>query len=169
MKKLVWIFIILVIFLIFLMFPWMMFGSFREPNPPKPRIRSGEFPFTIVYEINGEKIIIEDTMICKYDGVGWNEGVGKYRKWKSYLASSPKEDAVLLVADDKRKIYCFVGSAEYYMGDEKYPEKRPLTPRLINIRLDNDFTSISQDELLEMYNIRLISWEFSDPIVNSFK
>ena len=50
-----------------------------------PEIRYGEFPFRLEYEINGERFVIEDTVICEFDGIGWNEAQGKFRKWKDYL------------------------------------------------------------------------------------
>ena len=154
----------------FVVFPWAMMalGITLLPNPPKPEITYGEFPFRLEYEINGKRIIVEDTFVCEYDGIGINEGEGKFRKWKGYLSSNGG-DSVLLVTDDTRMIYLFVGSAEYYMGDEKYPEKRPLTPRIYMVKLSDMDTSIfSQDELLDYYNIKLISWSFTEPIVNNF-
>lgn len=151
--------------------PWITIyisGLFMS-KPSAPQITYGEFPFRLEYEINGEKLVVEDTMICEYDGVGWNEGWGKFRKWKGYLENSD-EESVLLINDNTRKIYCFVGSAEYYMGDERYPKKRPLTPRVYMVKLDDmDTTTFTQEELLEKYKIKLISWDFSEPIINDFK
>ena len=150
--------------LVFLSLPWfiiyMQYASM--PDPPKPLITQGEFPFKLVYEINGEQKVVEDTVICKYDGIGMNEGQGKYRKWKSYIAGSGEPD-VLLVVDGKRKVYCYVGSAEYYMDDKEYPEPRPLTPRVYTVG------SYAPEELLAKYKIKLISWGFSDPIVNTVR
>lgn len=52
------------------------------PNPPEPQITYGEFLFKLECEINGDKKTVEDTVMREYDGIGWNEGSGKYRKWK---------------------------------------------------------------------------------------
>jgi len=139
-------------------------------NPPKPEVTYGEFPFRLEYKINGELVIIEDVVICEFDGFGWNEMRGKYRKWTSHLSNSKKESAVLIIVDEKVKIYCYVGSAEYYMGDEKWPELRPLTPRFVPIKNNpNDMNVYQIDEFIEKYGLKLISWEFTDPIVNTFK
>jgi len=174
MKKMI-IFILIIIVLAIIAFftlPWIIIaiGTTLKPNPSCPEITYGEFPFRLIYEINEKKIEVEDTLICEYDGIGMNEGQGKYRKWKEYLKSNNKEKAVLLLNDGARKLYCFIGSAEYYMNDEKYPEHRPLTPRVYMVKLDNKDTAIFiQQELLEIYKINLISWEFTEPITNSFK
>ena len=87
-----------------------------------------------------------------------------------YLLSNKKEDGVLVVVDEKIKIYCFVGSAAYYMDDERYPEQRPLMPRFYHVKLNSlDTTVYEIDEFIEKYGLKLISWEFTDPIVNTFK
>lgn len=55
------------------------------------------------------------------------------------------------------------------MDDEKYPEKRPLTPRLYDITKNYNTYSLTPDEIAEVYSIEIVSWNFSDPIENSFQ
>jgi len=172
MKKILLIIIgiIVVIVIGLITLPWIIIaiGFASLPNPPMPEIRYGEFPFRLVYELNGEQIVVEDTIICEFDGIGSNAAVGKHRKWKAHLANSGGE-SVLLVSDDTRKIYCYVGDAEYYMDDETHPEERPLTPRIYSVKLNkSDMSILSQEEILDKYNIKLLSWDFTEPIVNSF-
>lgn len=171
MKRKMPIIILISLVLIFVSFPWVFMYLHMQfsPDPPLPEITYGEFPFRLEYEVNGERFVVEDTVICEYDGIGMNEAQGKYRKWKSYLASNKKEDSVLLLTDEERKIYCFVGSAEYYMNDETYPEQRPLSPRVYAIRLTENSPMPNQEGLLDMYNVKLISWNLEEPITNSFK
>ena len=70
-----------------LVLPWMLLylGIAFSPDPPRPEITRGEFPFRLEYEIDGKRVVIEDTLICEFDGFGMNEGAGKYRKWKGRL------------------------------------------------------------------------------------
>ncbi len=140
------------------------------PNPPQPQETNGEFPFELTYKIDGETITIRDVYVCEYDGVGFNEGNGKYRKWNGYIKGTG-ETSILLIEDTEREIYCFVGDAEFYMGDEKYPEKKPLAPRLYNVTNNSNVEyveSYSSNEIMEYYKIEIISWTSSDPIENSF-
>lgn len=106
------------IIVFFTVWPWVSIslGISLLPNPPKPEIIYGEFPFRLVYEINGERKVIEDTLICEYDGIGMDEGRGKYRKWKEHLASGNQE-IMLLKIDNTKEIYYNPGPADYYMGD----------------------------------------------------
>lgn len=172
--------LILAIIVYFTVWPWAMIavGISLLPNPSKPEITYGEFPFRLEYEINGERKVIEDTLICEYDGIGMDEGQGKYRKWKGYLASE-KERLLLLEVDTpvalrsdrkvvKQEIYYPIGSARYYMGDVKEYEtyKQSFPDACYSEKYEDGGTSsgiIRADELFEKYNIKLISWDYTQP------
>ena len=105
-----------------------LWSPFFGSTPPQPVIRYGEFPFRLEYEINGRIVVVEDTIICKYDGVVVYEMSTKYLKWKGSLASgnkAPLTDAydVSLLIDEVNKICFFLGEPKYYMGAyEDYDE-----------------------------------------------
>lgn len=168
----------------FVVWPWVLiFSGTYLPNPLKPEITYGEFPFKLVYEINGKKKVIEDSLICEYDGIGINEGQGKYRKWKDHLASGKKELLLLKVNNPvgfgsggkivTREIYYNTGSAGYYMGDlgegEEY-DNNILVACYFEKYADGSTSdgAISQGELLNKYHIKLISWDYTKPIKNKF-
>jgi len=152
--------------------PWVFlaFGTtFLLPNPPMPEIRYGEFPFRLEYEINGERIVVEDTIICKFDGVGAGTN-GKYLKWDSFLVSGKKPPSksagAAMPIDEENNLYFSVGSAEYYMG----VREGAMPSNLHAVRFGNGGAqSVFEDELLTKYGIRLLSWEPSAPIQNTFK
>lgn len=161
-----------VVIVMFFSLPWLLIGAsiWLSPNPPKPNITYGEFPFELVYEIDGEVVTVKDTYICEYDGIGANEGTGKYRVWKGYIKGTG-EETILLCEDEDREVHCFVGDAEYYMNDEKYPEKRPFAPRVFDTAKPNKFPKpelFSSEEIMDYYGIKIISYKFTDPIENSF-
>lgn len=156
----------------FLSMPWLLIftGIQQEPDPPRPEITYGEFPFRLEYEINGQRKVIEDTLICEYDGVGMDEGRGKYRKWKKILATG-KERITLLKADDTKEIYYSPGSANYYMGDYGDATYKHNFPNASIKQTNGSIVSnglINADQLLEEYNIKLISWDYTPPIKNRF-
>ena len=146
--------------------------SFSQTVPEEPKFKYGEFPFELVYEIDGEIITVNDVYVCEYDGISADTGRGKYRKWEGYIKGTGK-DAVFICGDNERKVYCFVGDAEFYMNDERYEEPRPLTPRVYAVNNDSANYDIaffnSTEELMEYYKIRIISWKLSEPIENSFE
>lgn len=149
----------------------MYYGINSLPNPPEPAITYGEFPFRLEYELNGQRMVIQDRLICEYVGVGSDEGRGKYREWKGKLASG-EERVTLLVVDENTEIYYSPGHANYYMGDmQENITFNHNSPDALVIRKDGKFTTYSRieaSELLQQYNIRLIRWDYTQPIENSF-
>jgi len=151
--------------------PWFLLGVLLPltiPNPPAPRVKYGEFPFRVEYEINGERIIVEDTFIARFAGHGYDFGRGKFRKWNGYVASNRKSGVVIL-KDGAKTIYLSVGGPGYYMGDAGFaPGERLIPGFIMEERRDGILHESSRKELFEPYNIRLIDWELSDPIEDNF-
>lgn len=165
--------IILVIFFVvfsFVALPWTLIyvGGWFSPNPPQPEITYGEFPFKLVYEMKDETIVVEDTYICEYDGIGWNEGSGKQRKWKGYVKSTGDE-GVLIAQDENCKIYCYIGSAQYYMGDENQTQESP-SPVFVKISVDENITNeqLLLEDALSSYGIQPVELVTTEPIENQF-
>lgn len=150
--------------------PITSIGEKFMSNQPTPQITYGEFPFKLTYKINGELFIIEDTIICEYSGTGWDEGQGKHRKWERNLASGNNE-VILLQLKDGTKIHYPIGSANFYMGDLEDYESFDFTfPNafIYEKKGDNFYNrQITDKELLAIYKIELISWDYTEPVTNS--
>lgn len=173
--------------IVFIALPWLLIfiGTQLEPNPPRPEITYGKFPFRLEYEINGQRKVIQDTLICEYDGIGSNEGQGKYRKWKDILAGGDRE-LPLLEVNGRTEISYYPGIAEYYMGDlDRTEEYQQTVSDSIIIEqggiiikkdgrvFENDGKTINtqfsnSNELLDKYHIKLISCDSTPPIKNDF-
>lgn len=166
--------------------PWLMIflGTSLLPNPPTPEITYGEFPFRLEYEINGQRMVIQDTLIFELDGIGADEGRGKYRKWKEHLASGNQKillmntDGASSIAYGNREIlnqviYYDPGPAWYYMGEYESDNgfKHAFPDASYSEKYQNGSSTygiIQADELLQKYNIKLISWDYTEPIKNTF-
>ena len=145
-------------------------------NPEESEITYGEFPFRITYELKGEVKVIEDVVICEYDGIEDLGTAGKKRKWKSYLESG-NERVSLLKEDDSLEFYFNYGAPENYMGDNqsrRYGEGLyydlsyiPFIKKDNGIQLED--SGMKSEEVWEKYGLRIIEWEYSMPIQNSFK
>ncbi len=155
------------------LFAWsaIFIGGWLSPDPPKPEVTYAEFPFEIVYTVEGETVTVNDIYVCEYVGVGWDEGRGKYRQWKGYIKSSGEDDLILL-EDENYKLACSVGDSGYYMSDPSMPTEK-FTPHVYYIRSHkSDIVSLGTmdiEQLKEQYKIKLISWKLSSPIQNSFE
>jgi hypothetical protein len=161
--------------------PWIVLsvGLWLQPNPPGPEIKNGKFPFELVYEINGEKTVVKDTILCEFDGFGVDEGRGKYRKWKETLASG-KEDIVLWRNNKgrtKQFLYYALPPASYLMGDGDKSDYDTDYNELYHngtILFTGDSKDSSDESLIESkklftkYGIKIIAFEFAPPITNTF-
>ena len=151
-------------------------------KPPIPSITYGEFPFMLVYEINGQKITLKDILIIEHEGVGWNEGWGYYNRWKKYYKSSivssdqviTERDFILfdgfIVGLGSTTITFKLGSANYYMGFEETDPfwiYEGIKPGDIVISNPKETRTISEEELLERFDIRIIERYISQPIAQS--
>ena len=142
-----------------------------EPIPSKPEITYGEFPFEIVYEIDGEMITINDVYVCEYEGIriGYLE---KYRSWKGYFKSTG-DDLLVLLQDGNLKFCCHVGDPNYYMSDPTMQEQK-YVPYIFYEIFPNEMGGKSSgildiEPMLEEYKLKLVSWNLSEPIKNSYK
>lgn len=165
----------------YFLFPWAVpwVGDIIIASPPKPKITYGEFPISVTYEVDGETKVVEDTVICEFDGIEMRGGAGKYRKWKSRLKSGNESLTLLLVEQEGLtvKIITFYGLPNYYMGDfeqskEAYERVMADDRYLHYIQWENGVQtgrSIPKEEVWEKYRLKVVSWEYSPPITNSFK
>ena len=150
--------------------PIMCYAA-NSPEPDVPLITYGEFPFTVVYEVNGEEHIIKDTVICEYAGSRWNEGDGKkHRIWDRRFESG--EYCVLYTVSEHAFIVLGLGrTTQYLMGDtEDNPQISDAYPQVLEY-FESGTTSLSspnEDEVFDTYGIRIISFETAPPIENTF-
>ena len=178
-----------------LMLPWVaiyLYGGFKTEEPEKPKITQESFPFTLVYELNGKELVIEDTMICKYTGSDWYMNDNKKsRTWDMELESGG--DSIVLwegenVEKEKQKIIIGV-EPEYYMDDvnddEEYGQvdqddnffpgmtkeeyrNSYLLLQTVDSEGGIDEEVVRKEELLSQYGIKILSWKCREPIKNNF-
>ena len=169
----------LMIILFVLLFPTIMDTFFYTPEEPaKPEVTYSEFPIQIEYMAFGERIVIDDTLICEFKGVErktWlemiNTGVSAVRLWDSRLEKAQEDhiDHIILLSDDQITIDYSLGSADYYMGDisirTTYPSFRVFETQPSG---EVTCTHIFSAEELKTYGIEVIDCLLAEPIKNSF-
>jgi len=165
--------VVFVLYILKIIFPFVM--MFFTGDIEKPKITYGEFPFKLTYEINDEIKVIEDILICEYDGVKITSN-GKRLKWKSYCLNSDEEDSIVTIysISNDEKIFYFIGEPSYFMGKAErrnYSTDDIFSAYIYEYEYGGFLTKriIKADELKEQYNIKIISFECSEPIKNSFK
>jgi hypothetical protein len=129
--------------------------------PPVPEIQYGEFPFEIVYSIDGEVFNKTDTM--KYENAVYSDydSLVKHQGWRA----KHEEDAELLCEIDGYSIYLDCGNGYYYMQNEKNYDD--YIPGEAMYWISGGSThGITFEEAKEEFGVEIISTKFSEPIEN---
>lgn len=170
--------------IILVLISWFFFavtGAFSifMSNPPRPEITYGEFPISIIYEVDGETKVIDDVVICEFDGFESRGTAGKYRKWKSRLKSGNESLAFFPVEQNVIiEVGIFRGFPNYYMGDyserskEDYEKSMADEQFMEYVEWKNGVKtgrSFSKEEVWEKYKLKILDVQYSQPIHNSFK
>jgi len=98
-----------------------------EPDTgKKPATTYAEFPFRLTYEKQGETFVVEDTLICQYEGRHCSS-TGREDVWRSTIAG--RDNIVIHSVSDKEKYLFSVGRCERALAGifpkaDEDPQKR---------------------------------------------
>ena len=139
-------------------------------NVPRPEIKEGRFNFSVTYEYNGEAKTVSGVYVCKYDGVIWyNPNRDPFVHWEeSFEGDGVNEygDIPICNTDDGGEIFISLFMyPEYFMGDPEYANAKPL----IRAELCYPDDQIGDPDILTEYGVKLISYEYDEPIENVYK
>ena len=141
---------------------------------PKPEVKDGEFDFALAYEVDGETKTIEGTYVCEYHGVSRNlDGVS--RDWTGYIKDHDNfteyeikttDDGVIMVSLDIRP--------EFFMSDPDYIDSYDIVPEPYVFITSGDPTieDPTNEVTFDYYegdDVKIISFEYDEPIENTYK
>ena len=142
-----------------------------------PEIEEGRFNFSVTYECDGEIKTVSGVYVCEYAGASWSiEGGGFSRDWDYHyegVEAGGGGQIHVATIDDGGKIYISLGFyPQYFMDDPEIGELTPPEP-IVYIEYaneDDDMASSFGDEemIAELYGIKIISYQYDDPIENTF-
>ena len=135
----------------------------------KPTVTEGEFPFSITYELDGERVTIEDVYKVHYVR---NDGYAdtKSRVYEGELKSSGEDDTLYtLKKDENTRVELWTHFyPDYLMGDTEYDyfDDQAFEPRIYYY--DANETEYHDEETLAAQGVKLISFKYPTPIENAF-
>ena len=141
---------------------------------PRPEIKTGEFDFSVTYEWNGETKTVSGVYVCEYNGTDWALDGGYHRDWKGYVKHDKMETQIEIgTTEDGGVILLSFGFyPEYFMDDPATGGREVPEPWLTvsHSFADGDGVEILNDaEIIEeTYGVKIISYQYSDPIENTF-
>lgn len=144
---------------------------------PKPEIKEGEFDFALTYELDGETKKLEGTYVCKFEGVSRAlDGVG--RDWTGYIKDHDDFTDYELKTTDEGTIKVNLDiCSEFFMADPFYKINAntddPKPEPYVYITSGDPTTEDPENEvtfnLYEGDDVKIISFEYDEPIENTYK
>ena len=139
---------------------------------PRPEIKNGEFDFTVTYEFNGEFKTVSGVYVCEYDGIDWVLDGVSHRDWVGYIKDGTTDECIKLATTEDGGIVelNLHFNPGHFMGDSYYEDDEPFEP-WITVRIeDEEGLSFENDAdlIAELYGARIISYEYDEPIENTF-
>ena len=136
---------------------------------PRPEVKEGRFNITVTYEYNGEVKEASGVYVCEYDGVIWyNVNRDPFVNWKESFEGDIEENGIIPICNTEDGGKIFIGLLlfpEYFMGDPEYADSTPI----IRAELWYPDEQIDDEERIAEYGVKLISYEYDEPIENTFK
>lgn len=143
---------------------------------PRPEIKEGRFNFSVTYEIKGETNTFSAVYVCEFNGTNWSVDGGYSRDWDIHVEGDYEGDnysAILGKVDDGGSIHLHFGLyPEYFMGDPETGDWGLPEPSIAIVYPENELGEMIQIgdpiELERDYGIRIVSYEYDEPIANTF-
>ena len=151
------------------------FGGFR--SVPKPEIKEGEFDFALTYEVDGKREKIEGTYVCKFEGVS-SALDGVDRQWKGYIKGHEDFTDYEIKTTDEGVIKVDLDiCADFFMSDPNFQNMKssddPKPEPYVYITSGDDSIEDPANEvtfsLYEGDDVKIISFEYDQPIENTYK
>ena len=165
----------------------LMLIVFSGCDEKEPLITSGEFPIILEYEYEGQTYIIEDIVVCTYKKIVYDSGGPRGSRWYSsslknnsstvILQFEENTESLMVPGQINKKSYIILdcGQGGYYLGD---PEDTDRGPYIFYQELHQVYSSggtrieqtkLTNQQLQEIFGIKIIRFEFGSPIENTFE
>lgn len=134
----------------------------------RPEIKTGEFDFKLVYEIDGEIKSIEGTYVCEFGGID-RSFVGAGRHWIGYIEGHDGSTCYYLKTVDKGDVMVELDfSPRYFMSDPDFIDAYDIAPEPYIYITSGDPDNGQYFEIYEGDAIKMISFEYDPPIENRY-
>ena len=151
-------------------FALMLLYALLSGIAKKPAITQMDFPFSISYELNGEIVTIQDVYTARFTGNGGYVDLAE-RRYEGFIQSDPESGGssyILREGEDGSISLHANFHPDYMLGDNKYDYyvSYPFEPHLSYY--DPELGDFEDEQTLLKKGVRLISWEYPEPVENSF-
>ena len=136
----------------------------------KPRVKQQDFPFSITYSYQGKTETISGVYASEYD-LGAKYMEDEPTAWYGYVKDHNRLEADFYrIAEENGKYFSINLNIEpgYLMGDPRYADAVCKPAAVCHISDGEDSVSVTDPVELEQMGFSIVSWEYPEPIDNSF-
>ena len=137
-----------------------------------PTVTEQEFSYSVTYKLDGETKTINGVYTCRFSGFG-SDGIDPLdRYYGGDHVVDGKGEARCYTIAQKGTVDLYIDTLfndNYIMGDTRNESYAPSDPPRLEA-VDSEGYSYETDEaeLLGMFDAEIVSWEYPEPIENSF-
>lgn len=153
-----------------------MFSLFEHIE--RPEIKSGEFDFSLVYDLEGEKGKIEGTYVCEFDKVVRAvDGYG--RKWKGYIKGRDNHDCTYIIKETEEGVIKLDLDMDpmFFMSDPNYKSNENTNIYKPEPECFIELSGSYEGEEMSYYSLapigddqfRIIEFNYDAPVENTYK
>lgn len=135
-----------------------------------PTVTEKDFPFSITYELDGEKEKLEGAYRCTFNPSSGDSAYPTDRYYDGVHVETGEEGTVRYTLDKKngKELVVYIEfHPDYLLGDpayDDYYEDAPFEPALLVF--DEEGYEYSDEETLSHFDVEIIDWELPEPIEN---
>lgn len=157
------------------------------PNPPKPKIKYGEFKFKMTYSVDGKLKEVSDVIICEFKGFEVRAvGGSKERVWSENIKNDNSYE-LFHFRDDERgdgertysaicvenigdyKVILQLAEAGWFLGDPDYAGVSDMPKiQVYDIKTEYYLEPAQSDKFLKEHNFEVVDWFCDDAVENTF-
>ena len=167
-KEMKWLLAVLVILVVAcvaaapFLFPWLSLASDAWLAKPNLVQKTGEFPYKLVYRINGEEISLEDTIVIEFEDFEYNPEVGEPNySWNMYLKRNAEafDGEIPIHQGEDYTIHFSFCSPEHYMGVGFDAEEEAFW-----LNDEKESRTIGTERLEILYGIEVLEMILPEPL-----
>ena len=139
-----------------------------------PTVTEQDFEYSITYKLNGETKTLNGIYTCRFDGFG-NAGIDPLDRYYvgEYMINGVKQEAhsYTIAQKDTVKLYIvMLFNDSYLMGDTKHESYYPsLSDPYLEAADEEGYAQETyENEFLNMFDAEIVSFEYPEPIENTF-
>ena len=136
-----------------------------------PVIKEHDFEYSVTYKLNGEIKTIEGIYKCRFDGHSGASNPIDRKYSEEYIVdgvTTISRTHTIAQADGMELYIVVLFSNGYLMGDTKSSDYAPFLNDPVIEALDSEGNGYDEEALPEIFDAEIISWEYPEPIENSF-